>query len=154
MRTRTLATLVVVLGLGPFAISHAAAPFCFKDQNDRVYTLHVLGTAGPMVQLAGTEFTPANGFGPSSTRIISGAAYVAGIGFAVASITKFHQHKDNPTQLLEGSLPLVPLVPATTTRTVTLAHPSFTSGEGTETSVDGVQTSLTLTPADCVDPGQ
>lgn len=32
-------------------------------------------------------------------KLISAAAYVAGMGFAVGAIAKFKQHKENPTQI-------------------------------------------------------
>ena len=36
-------------------------------------------------------------------KLIIATAYVAGIGFGVASIFKFKQHKDNPTQIPLGT---------------------------------------------------
>jgi len=35
-------------------------------------------------------------------RLITAAAYVAGMGFAIGAILKFKQHKDNPTQVTIG----------------------------------------------------
>jgi hypothetical protein len=153
LRTLTIATLVVVLGLGPLAVTATASPFCFKDQSDRVYTLYVTGGSGPMVQVAGTEFTPPSGSTASITRVVTGAAYLAGAGFAVAAIMKFHQHKDNPTQVPLGSPLALTVIPAMIS--MQFAAPAFTSGVGTESSADGsLQASLTLTPAACVDPSQ
>lgn len=37
------------------------------------------------------------------TQLIIGTAYVAGIGFGVAAVFKFKQHKDNPTQVPIGT---------------------------------------------------
>lgn len=37
------------------------------------------------------------------TQLIIGTAYVAGIGFGVAAIFKFKQHKDNPQQVPIGN---------------------------------------------------
>ena len=39
----------------------------------------------------------------SVTHLITGGSYIAGLGFAVASIMKFKQHKDNPTQIPVGT---------------------------------------------------
>lgn len=34
--------------------------------------------------------------------LITGASYIAGLGFAIGAIMKFKQHKDNPTQITIG----------------------------------------------------
>lgn len=36
-------------------------------------------------------------------RMITGGAYIAGLGFAIGAILKFKQHKDNPTQIPVGT---------------------------------------------------
>ena len=36
-------------------------------------------------------------------KLITAAAYVAGLGFAVGAVMKFKQHKDNPTQIPIGT---------------------------------------------------
>lgn len=36
-------------------------------------------------------------------RLITAAAYIAGIGFAMSAILKFKQHKDNPQQVTIGT---------------------------------------------------
>jgi intracellular multiplication protein IcmD len=36
-------------------------------------------------------------------QLITAAAYMGGLGFAVAAILKFKQHKDNPTQIPIGT---------------------------------------------------
>jgi intracellular multiplication protein IcmD len=36
-------------------------------------------------------------------KLITAAAYVAGLGFAVGAVLKFKQHKDNPTQIPIGT---------------------------------------------------
>ncbi|MEC8063880.1 MAG: type IV secretion protein IcmD [Pseudomonadota bacterium] len=36
-------------------------------------------------------------------QLIGGAAYVAGLGFGMAAIFKFKQHRDNPTQVPVGT---------------------------------------------------
>jgi len=36
-------------------------------------------------------------------RLITAAAYIAGMGFAIGSILKFKAHKDNPTQIPVGT---------------------------------------------------
>lgn len=39
----------------------------------------------------------------SITTLMTQGAYLAGIGFAIVSILKFKQHKDNPTQIPLGT---------------------------------------------------
>ncbi len=41
-------------------------------------------------------------FGPLA-RLITGASFLAGLGFAFASILKFKAHRDNPTQIPVGT---------------------------------------------------
>lgn len=36
-------------------------------------------------------------------RLITGAAYIAGLGFALSALLKFKQHKDNPQQIPIGT---------------------------------------------------
>jgi len=40
---------------------------------------------------------------PNIAKLITGAGFLAGLGFAFASIMKFKQHKDNPTQIPIGT---------------------------------------------------
>lgn len=40
---------------------------------------------------------------PNIARLITGASFLAGLGFSFASIMKFKQHKDNPTQIPIGT---------------------------------------------------
>ena len=44
----------------------------------------------------------ANSFKPLG-RVLIGVAYLSGIGFAIGSVFKFKQHKDNPTQIPIGT---------------------------------------------------
>jgi intracellular multiplication protein IcmD len=37
------------------------------------------------------------------TKLITAGSYIAGLGFSVGAITKFKQHKDNPTQIPIGT---------------------------------------------------
>lgn len=37
------------------------------------------------------------------TNLVTGGSYIAGLAFAVGSIMKFKQHKDNPTQIPIGT---------------------------------------------------
>jgi intracellular multiplication protein IcmD len=37
------------------------------------------------------------------SKLITAGAYIAGLGFAIASIFKFKAHKDNPTQVQVGT---------------------------------------------------
>lgn len=39
----------------------------------------------------------------SVAKLITAAAYIGGLGFAVGAILKFKQHKDNPTQIPIGT---------------------------------------------------
>ena len=39
----------------------------------------------------------------SLTKLITAGSYLAGLGFAIAAIMKFKQHKDNPTQITIGT---------------------------------------------------
>ena len=39
----------------------------------------------------------------SLAKLITGASYLTGLGFAVAAILKFKAHKDNPTQIPVGT---------------------------------------------------
>ncbi len=39
----------------------------------------------------------------SLTKLITAGSYLAGMGFSVAAIMKFKQHKDNPTQIPVGT---------------------------------------------------
>lgn len=41
-------------------------------------------------------------FGPVA-QMITGAAYISGLGFTIGAILKFKQHKDNPTQIPVGT---------------------------------------------------
>lgn len=36
-------------------------------------------------------------------KLITAGSYIAGLGFSVAAIMKFKQHKDNPTQITVGT---------------------------------------------------
>jgi len=40
---------------------------------------------------------------PNIARLVTGASFLAGLGFSFASIMKFKQHKDNPTQIPIGT---------------------------------------------------
>lgn len=39
----------------------------------------------------------------SLAKLITGASYLAGLGFSIGAIMKFKQHKDNPTQIPIGT---------------------------------------------------
>lgn len=41
--------------------------------------------------------------GSNLAKLITGIAYLGGLGFAMGSILKFKQHKDNPTQIPIGT---------------------------------------------------
>ncbi len=66
-----------------------------------------------MALLAGTAFAAGQSLGGISAQIygnfanlaklITAGSYIAGLGFAIASIMKFKAHKDNPTQVPVGT---------------------------------------------------
>jgi intracellular multiplication protein IcmD len=60
------------------------------------------GSVGAISETVAKSFT---GIG----KLMLGTAYVAGIGLAIASIFKFKQHRDNPTQVPIGT-PIVLLL--------------------------------------------
>lgn len=61
------------------------ASVCFADQN-----------------LAGVAETLQGNF-TALAKLVTAGAYLAGMGFAMAAILKFKQHKDNPTQIPVGT---------------------------------------------------
>ncbi len=71
-------------------------------------------------------------------KLVTASSYVAGLGFSAASILKFKQHKDNPTQIPVGTPAALAAVAAGL-----LFVPSLSSGTGTkiEDAVSGVTAS-------------
>jgi intracellular multiplication protein IcmD len=75
-------------------------------------SIPVLGCLGLML-IANEAFSSTDDVGSMATQIasnfsgltklITGGSYLAGLGFSVASIMKFKQHKDNPTQIPIGT---------------------------------------------------
>lgn len=51
----------------------------------------------------GTIATNITGSFAGIAKLITAAAYIAGVGFALSSILKFKQHKDNPQQVPIGT---------------------------------------------------
>jgi len=51
----------------------------------------------------GTMASSVTGSFNDLAQLVTGASYVAGTAFAAASILKFKQHKDNPTQIPIGT---------------------------------------------------
>lgn len=64
-----------------------------------LYSGYAFAAAQTLGQIATTVTTS---FG-AVAQLITAGAYVAGLGFALASILKFKQHKDNPTQIPIGT---------------------------------------------------
>ena len=54
-------------------------------------------------QTIGTVADNVIGTFESVTKMITAAAYITGLGFAVGAVMKFKQHKDNPTQIPIGT---------------------------------------------------
>lgn len=66
--------------------------FCVMD----VYAATVSGGIGTIADNVRSNFS-------SLAKLITAASYIAGFGFAFASILKFKAHKDNPTQIPVGT---------------------------------------------------
>lgn len=64
----------------------------------------VLATgSGDQTRGLGTLASNIRGTFADIVKLMLGVAYVAGIGFFIAAIFKFKQHKDNPTQIPMGT---------------------------------------------------
>lgn len=59
-------------------------------------------SSAPAVGLAGIASNLALSFAPIA-KLITGGAFLAGLGFAFAAILKFKAHRDNPTQIPVGT---------------------------------------------------
>ncbi len=83
-----------------------------RHPNTKLVLLSLLVVAGMFymghayAQAAGTIGTVATrvtkSFG-ALAKLITAAAYIAGLGFSVGAVLKFKQHKDNPTQIPIGT---------------------------------------------------
>lgn len=62
-------------------------------------SLSTYATKGDLGNLASTVY---NNF-YNLSKLITAGSYIAGLGFAIASIMKFKAHKDNPTQIQIGT---------------------------------------------------
>lgn len=67
-----------------------------------VYTGHVFAAGNQALGLGGIAQNIQDSFSGLASLML-GISYIAGIGFSVASIFKFKQHKDNPTQIPFGT---------------------------------------------------
>lgn len=76
----------------------AAACFYAGNALAQDDTTGIAGIAGRVTGLAGTL-----------AKMMIAISYIAGIGFVIASLFKFKQHKDNPTQIPLGT-PLALLI--------------------------------------------
>lgn len=61
------------------------------------------GAAGTAGQTLGQVATQVTGSFSALAKLITASSYVAGMGFALSSILKFKQHKDNPQQIPIGT---------------------------------------------------
>ncbi len=82
-----------------------------KNNNTCQYLITILGlgllafagNAAAENMTLGNMATQIMGSFKSLTQLITAGAYIAGVGFSVAAIMKFKQHKDNPTQIPVGT---------------------------------------------------
>ncbi len=58
--------------------------------------------ADPAISISGVADNLIKSFS-SLAKLITGGAFIAGFGFAVAAILKFKAHRDNPTQIPVGT---------------------------------------------------
>jgi len=63
------------------------------------YAGHVFAASGDLKDIAQNIYGTFSEVG----KLIVAIAYIAGFGFVMASIFKFKQHKDNPTQIPMGT---------------------------------------------------
>lgn len=68
-----------------------------------VATVAIAGDAGSSGSGVGSVADSVTGNLGAIARLITAAAYVAGMAFAVGAIVKFKAHKDNPTQIPIGT---------------------------------------------------
>ena len=61
-----------------------------------------MGSAYATDTISGVATTLQGNFN-ALAKLVTAGAYLAGLGFAVGSILKFKQHKDNPTQITVGT---------------------------------------------------
>jgi intracellular multiplication protein IcmD len=76
-------------------------------------------------------------------RLITGAAYIAGLGFALSALLKFKQHKDNPQQIPIGTPIALLFIGAALVFLPTIlgvANQTLFSGQGTIGGPSGVST--------------
>lgn len=71
-------------------------------------------------------------------KLITAAAYIGGLGFAVGAILKFKQHKDNPTQIPIGTPIALLFVAAALVFLPTILGVTGTTLFGTGAQVGGV----------------
>ena len=77
-----------------------------NDLTKRVFcglllTVATVAAADQARDLGGLATNLAGSF-PTATRLMIAGCYVSGIGFGLASVYKFKQYKDNPTQIPVG----------------------------------------------------
>lgn len=67
-----------------------------------LYTGHVFAAGEQALGLGGIAQNIQDSFSGLASLML-GISYIAGIGFSIAAIFKFKQHKDNPTQIPLGT---------------------------------------------------
>lgn len=79
------------------------------------------------------------------SKLITGASYLAGIGFAMAAVMKFKAHKDNPTQIPVGTPVALVFVSAALMflPTVFTSSGKTVFGTGQQGSLSGVESFAT-----------
>ncbi|MEK6731865.1 MAG: type IV secretion protein IcmD [Pseudomonadota bacterium] len=66
------------------------------------YVSYAFAVTGKAVSISGVADNLLQSFKPLA-RLITGGAFIAGFGFAIAAILKFKAHRDNPTQIPVGT---------------------------------------------------
>jgi intracellular multiplication protein IcmD len=87
-----LTKLVSRLALWQAKLAIFTVPFFYME----------LASATPATDLGSVASTLTGSFA-NLAKLITAGAYMAGIGFAMASMLKFKAHKDNPTQIPIGT---------------------------------------------------
>jgi intracellular multiplication protein IcmD len=126
-----LTTVGGVLQVGPVQASSGSCAFAEALATQRRSSLDTGGAAQTVVANLG-DLAP----------LIRAASYVTGFGFAIAAITKFKQHKDNPTQVPVGT----PIVLIFIAASLIFTPAVFSTAGGTIFGTDTVPSANGSTP--------
>lgn len=74
-----------------------------SSANDLVLSVPPAATSGSSEPNVGTVAENIEDSFTNLTKLITAGSYLAGLGFSIGAITKFKQHKDNPTQVPIGT---------------------------------------------------